>query len=112
MNASFLQIGVARGPDAWTVNLSGEIDYAASLELAPQLIQIADECDVDLLLDLEDVSMIDSEGVKALLGAYARMRGKQGNMRVTKCSEIAQRVLHLIGVDEMLGIGVNAEHLV
>ena len=106
MNASFLQIRVVQEPDAWTVSLSGDVDYAASLELAPQLTEIVDKCDVNLFLDLGSVTMIDSEGIKALLCAYARMRDKQGEMRVIKCSRTAQRVLHLVGVDEMLGIRV------
>lgn len=107
MNASFFQIRVVREPDTWIVSLSGDVDYAASLELAPQLAEIADNCDVNLFFDLGSVSMIDSEGIKALLCTYARMRGKQRNMRVTNCSQPARRVLHLVGVDEMLGLGVG-----
>jgi anti-anti-sigma factor len=104
MNASFFRIRVAQDPQAWTIHLSGDVDYAASLELVPQLIDIADHCDKDLLIDLEGVTLIDSEGIKALLATCKRMRNKQGNARVVRCSPMAERVLRLVGVDEMLGL--------
>ena len=107
MNASYFRIRVAQDPNSWTVSLSGEVDYAASLEIGPQLVDIADRCDADLLFDLADVTLIDSEGIKALMGACARMRGKCGNVRIVKCSRTAERVLRLIGVDEMLGFRVG-----
>ena len=107
MNASFFQIRVERESDAWTVSLSGDVDYAASLELAPHLIEIADKCEGSLLFDLGEVTMIDSEGIKALLSVYARVRSKNKSMKVIKCSQPAMRVLHLVGVDEMLGIGMG-----
>ncbi len=106
MNASFFRIEVAQDLHAWTIHLSGDVDYAASIELVPQLVEIADQCDKDLLIDLGGVTLIDSEGIKALLATCMRMRNKQGNARVVRCSPRAERVLRLVGVDEMLGISV------
>lgn len=95
---------VAQDLQAWTIHLSGDVDYAASLELVPQLVEIVDRCDKDLLIDLGGVTLIDSEGIKALIATCARMRDKHGNARVVKCSPTAERVLRLVGVSEMLGI--------
>lgn len=107
MNASFFRIRVAQNLQAWTVHLSGDVDYAASIELVPRLIEITDRCDKDLLIDLGGVTLIDSEGIKALLATCVRMRQKQGNARVVRCSPSAERVLRLIGVGEALGIGAR-----
>ena len=104
MNTSFFRIDVSHTPGTWTVSLSGDVDYAASLELVPQLTDIADSCDSDLVFDLSNVTLLDSEGIKALLAAQARMRAKNGHMRVVRCSRSAQRVLRLVGVDDMLGV--------
>ncbi len=90
--------------DSWTVCLSGEIDYAASLALGPDLERIAQSCSVDLLFDLGQVTLLDSEGLKLLLGALERMRQKDCEARVTRCSKSAERVLRLSGMHELLGI--------
>lgn len=107
MNASFFRIRVAQDPTTWTVSLSGDVDYAASLELAPKLADIADRCDTDLLIDLGKVTLIDSEGIKALMVACARMESKHGRLRVVNCSRMAERVLRLVGVDQVLGISAS-----
>lgn len=107
MNASYYQMTVVREPNAWRVSLAGEIDYAASIGLAPELAEIVRKCDAELLLDLDEVTLIDSEGIKVLMAAYAAMRDKARCMRVVNCSKPALRVLHLVGVDDMLGISAG-----
>ena len=103
-NTPYYHMEVAREPNAWTVSLSGDVDYAASIELAPQLAGIVDECETELLFDLGGVTLIDSEGIKTLLRAYAQMHDKDGAARIVNCSQPARRVLHLVGVDDMLGV--------
>ena len=104
MNGSLLRIKVEQQPGAWIVSLSGDLDYAASIELTPKLVDITDQCDADLHFDLSRVTLIDSEGVKTLLSAQARMLDKNSRVRVINCSLAARRVLQLVGVDEVLGI--------
>ena len=97
-------VKVAQELGSWLVSLSGEVDYAASLELNATLRDIADRCDRDLLLDLSDVTMIDSEGIKTLLMVLSRMRDKNARARVVRCSRIAQRVIRLVGLDRVMEI--------
>ena len=107
MNAFYYHMKVLRESNAWRVSLAGDIDYAASLELAPELAEIVEDCDAELLFDLSEVTLIDSEGIKALMVAHAAMREKDGHVRVVNCSQAALRVLQLVGVDDMLGISAG-----
>jgi anti-anti-sigma factor len=107
MNASYYHMKVLRESNSWRVCLAGDIDYAASIELAPELAEIVQDCDTELLFDLSEVTLIDSEGIKALMAAYAAMRDKDGQVRVVNCSQSALRVLQLVGVDDMLGISAG-----
>jgi len=91
--------------NSWTVCLSGEIDYAASLALGPDLDSIAQSCSGDLLFDLGQVTLLDSEGLKLLLGALGTMHRKDCTARVIRCSKSAERVLRLSGMGELLGTG-------
>jgi len=83
------------------------VDYAASLELNTTLGNIVDRCDKDLLLDLGEVTMIDSEGIKMLLMVLARMREKRAHARVVKCSRIARRVIGLVGLDRVMEVNAG-----
>lgn len=100
-------IKVAQEPGNWLVSLSGEVDYAASIELNPTLGDIVDRCDKDLLFDLSDVTMIDSEGIKSLLMVIARMHDKHARARVVRCSRIADRVIRLIGLDQIMDMSAT-----
>ncbi len=92
---------MAHGNDNVIVRLAGEIDDAASLELMPWLEKILQNCDCRLSFDLEEVTLIDSEGLKVLLIALDRMAGKDCPVRISKCSERALRVMKLAGVDRV-----------
>lgn len=107
MDTTAFGVKVAKEPGNWLVSLSGEVDYAASLALNETLGEIADSCDKDLLLDLSDVTMIDSEGIKTLLMVLSRMREKQARARVVRCSRIAGRVIRLIGLDSIMEISAG-----
>ena len=82
--------------------LCGEIDYTASLELEPKLRDITRNCTTELLFDLSQVTLIDSEGIKLLLNARDRMIRRSGRFGIIKCSNIAQRVLTIAGVGFLL----------
>ena len=98
-----------KGEEGSTVYLSGEIDYAASLELVPKLDDIMEDCRGDLLFDLAGVTLIDSEGIKMLLEAVERMRGRQALSGVVRASKMADRIMKLLGVCELLGAGDNVD---
>ncbi|MCL5104285.1 MAG: STAS domain-containing protein [Armatimonadetes bacterium] len=87
---------------AETVSLSGEIDYAASIELKPKIDEITQNCKGDLLLDLSQVTFIDSEGIKTLISAFRRIHAKSAQARVVRCSPRAMRVIKLAGADHVL----------
>jgi len=83
-------------------HISGDIDLAAAIELGPQLLNIARSGPAELLIDLSEVTLIDSEGVKMLLSVVDTARGTGRLARVTQLSESAERVIRIIGLGEML----------
>lgn len=92
------------------VHFSGEIDFAASLELRPKIDEITRNCKGELLLDLSQVSFIDSEGVKILIALFRRMHEKFSRAKVISCSPCVMRVMKLTGADQLLMMEDFAEH--
>lgn len=87
-----------------TVTLSGDIDFAASLDIDPLLTKAVTECEDEMLFDLENVTFIDSEGIKMLLHVFNQMAEKNKKARIVRCSPRVSRVLKLAGVDSLLNV--------
>lgn len=104
MHAPFYKITIAPGRDKCTIHLSGEIDYAASLELNGLMEKFAADQVNELHFDLGDVTLIDSEGIKVLATALEQMRIKRGTAAITRCSGRALRIIKLAGMEEMLKV--------
>ena len=111
MNATHYKYVVTLGEGVVTVTLWGEIDYAATLALAPVVEELVEESDGDLLFDLEHVTLIDSEAIKMLLAVFEQLRRRRRNGEVVRRSKQVDRILMLAGVHELFaGRGVAASH--
>lgn len=104
VSARAYDITIARAHDRCTVSLSGEIDFAATLELSQQLDEAARQCNGRLVFDLDEVTHIDSEGIKALIRAVNQVKRNDGSAEVVRCSRIARRVIEIVGIEEMMGL--------
>lgn len=105
MSIPFFQVTVAQKCDSWLVHLSGEMDFAASLQLTPKIAELTESDARELLFDLSDVTLIDSEGIKTLLIALDAMRKKSGQARIVGCSKAVKRILDLVGITDLINNG-------
>ena len=102
MGTSPYEIVVALAHGESIVYLAGEIDFAATLALSPRVEEAAQDCRGDLLFDLENVTFIDSEGIKMLLVAAEIMRQRGSAARVVRLGEQVRRVFEMAGVADLL----------
>lgn len=93
---------VARHGSVATVMLSGEVDLAT----APQLpAAVAQHRDADLLVvDLTEVTFIDSTGVRMLLEADRHCAGRGSRLIVVVGNGPVRRVLELCELDDRLAV--------
>lgn len=77
----------------------GELDLGTSPELAEALSARARE---DVLLDLREVSFIDSSGISAVLEAWRVAQEGPGHLRVVAGPSQVQRVFQMIALDREL----------
>jgi anti-anti-sigma factor len=82
-----------------TVRISGEFDLYAAPEFCNCARNaIGDGQSMVVCVDLEHCTYIDSEGIKALLRMKLRL-GDGGRVIISRASPVAQRVIHLVGLD-------------
>ena len=55
-----------------------------------------------LILDLQEVTFLDSTGLRAIVSADARARADRFELKIVRGPEQVQKLLHLTGMDKIL----------
>ena len=96
-----LSVVSERDGDIHALSLHGELDLANAARLEDELRRVeAGDAGV-ILVDLADVSFIDSTGIRALITAAARSR-HDNRLVLQRASPVVLRVLRLTGVAPLL----------
>src|SRR3954452_4660244 len=102
-----MDFAITDGPvDARThvVEPHGEIDRATAPELKQCLLDVV-ETDADcVIVDLTEVSFIDSTGLKVFLSTQGRLAARGGRMLIVCPDPILRRLFEVSGVLELLGL--------
>jgi anti-anti-sigma factor len=80
----------------------GEVDLATA-PLLDQALVAAEATDAsEIVLDIEQVSFIDSSGLRMLLEAHARSQRDSNRLRLTRGTRQARRLFALVAVEKRL----------
>jgi anti-anti-sigma factor len=90
-----LHVDVLRKDDIAVAMCSGELDMASAASLEARLRQALDEGARDVVVNLRDVTFIDSSGLTALLRAAENARWRYGHLFLTRPTPAVQRLLEL-----------------
>ena len=97
-----MEIEVTKANDmAAVVALKGRLDLLSAPALKAQLAA-AVTATPHLVIDLGDVSFIDSSGLGALISGLRSARGAGGDLRIAKPSDQARTILELTTLDRVL----------
>ncbi|MFF7210957.1 STAS domain-containing protein [Streptomyces sp. NPDC008238] len=80
------------------VELSGEIDIVAAIEITPLLDALTRAPRTDLVVDLGPVDVIDCSGLAALCRVRSRVHGNGGRVQFVCARPPTLRVLHATGL--------------
>lgn len=86
------------------VHVGGEIDVASADRLREQVAHLLAEGRTDLVVDLTDVSFMDSTGLGLLVGTLKRVRLAGGRLGLVVTSERILKVLRITGLTEVFTI--------
>ena len=91
------------------VHLQGELDMATADHLRQVLDATMTDDTADVVIDLADLTFIDSTGIRVLLSASRRARRQNCSFAMRQPSRVVLKTLRLTGVDEQLNVG-SPEH--
>lgn len=99
-----------RSEGAWTVlGVAGEIDLFSAPQLKDQIAELIGEQGGRLLVNLENVSFMDSTGLGVLLGALKRLKERDGSLALVCPPGPVHRVLTLTGLHKVFPIYESLE---
>ena len=91
------------------VGLCGEFDLAAVEAVETALLPVEARFPM-VILDLREVTFLDSTGLRAIVSADARAREKGFELKIVRGSKEVQKLLYLAGLDKILPL-IDADEL-
>jgi anti-anti-sigma factor len=95
------------------VDVSGDVDMLTAQRLREGLTEAVRAAGADpVIVDLSRVPFLDSSGIQALLDGYHTAMVAGGTLTVRGTHGTVTRVLQIVGLDQIFGVGVlDAEPL-
>lgn len=98
-----------RDTKALIIELQGEVDLNYSVELRGLLLEALETSPPALLLDLQDVSFMDSSGLATLVETLKLSRDRNIPFKLTGLQERVKSVFEIARLDQLFDIFNNQE---
>jgi anti-sigma B factor antagonist len=98
--------------DFGVVVLSGEVDIFTAPQFKESLLELLDGGVRRLVVDLSDVTFIDSTALGVLIGGVRRVHGAGGAMTIVVTTRPVERVLSITGLDRVFSLHATREEAV
>src|SRR5215467_12357666 len=97
-----LQISIRESADVTILDLRGRVTTGVDSDVSVDLKKLVAKGVRKLLLNLEDVTQLDSSGISAVVGAYVSLSRQGGSMRLVCPSGRVQDVLRVIHLADFI----------
>ena len=104
-----LDISTQNEGAACTIALSGEVDVYTSPRLKQELIEVVGSGCVHIVVDLENLSFIDSSGLGVLVSGLRRVKEKGGTMRLVCTKDSILKIFRITGLDKVFALFTTVE---
>lgn len=95
--------------DAAVLHIDGELDERTAASLRDRLDDLIDRRGVRyLVLDIRQLTFIDSSGLGVLLGRFRRLQQRGGRMALVRPASHVKAVLELSGIPRLMPIYASA----
>lgn len=91
------------------VKLEGRLDFMSCVDAREKFSQAVKGGNRNLIVDLGDVSFIDSSGLGSLVGGLKTARQAGGDLRLARPTEQAASVLKLTSLDQVFRMHPSVE---
>ncbi len=104
MSDMFSVTSERQGDDLGIVSLSGEVDIFTAPQFKESLLEVLDDGVRRLVVDLSEVTFIDSTALGVLIGGVRRVHAADGAMAIVVATRPVERVLSVTGLDRVFSM--------
>jgi anti-sigma B factor antagonist len=106
-----MQIATTPGSDRYIVTVSGEVDLATSPDLDDAVIAGLESGTNSVIIDLTDVSFMDSSGLGVIVRALKRCREAEIELDLVITNDRVLKVFGITGLDQVIPIHDSIEDI-
>lgn len=106
-----MQIATTPGSDRYVITVSGEVDLATSPDLDTAIIESVDSEASSIVIDLTDVSFMDSSGLGVIVRGLKRCREADKDLDLVITSDRVLKVFGITGLDQVIPIHDSIEDI-
>lgn len=93
-----------------TVYLEGSIDHHSAKKVREEIDRMTVEKNIsDLVLNLSEITFMDSSGLGLILGRYTKMCSRSGKMSISDPSNDIMRIIRMAGIEKYIKIEFTAK---
>jgi len=92
-----------------TLALTGEVDVYTSPRLKQELIDLIEAGCVDIVVDLDALSFIDSSGLGVLVSGLRRAKEHGGTLRLVCTNDSILKIFRITGLDKVFPLFTTVE---
>ncbi|WP_028399528.1 anti-sigma F factor antagonist [Ectobacillus panaciterrae] len=97
--------------DVLCIRLEGELDHHTAEDLRTKVTEMLEKHGVHhIVLNLENLSFMDSSGLGVILGRYKHVKSLGGEMVVCAISPAVKRLFEMSGLFKIIRLEVSEEH--
>ena len=86
------------------VTVAGELDMFRAPAFQAMLRRCIEQGARHVVVDLDEVTFIDSTGISVIVGAVARLRTAEGSLTIVYSSANVGRVFEIAAIDRIVGV--------
>lgn len=91
------------------VSVEGEIDAYTAPKLREALLPLAEASNPTLIVNLKNVSYMDSTGLGIFVGLLKAVRSKNGQLNLVELSDRLVRLFSITGLSDIIDISSKSE---
>lgn len=97
-------------PDIWLIGLKGRLDQGQTPQLEAKLAQMLDEDGRSrLVIDLSQVTYINSGGLRCLVSGWRKARQQDGNLVLCGLSSRLLEIFTMVGFNKVFQIAADVD---
>ncbi|MBS4178606.1 anti-sigma factor antagonist [Lederbergia citrea] len=104
-----ISIEIAEKEQELNVKLSGEIDAYTAPKVREELFSGIETPGTKMIVDLSDVSYMDSTGLGVFVGLFKELKANDGQLVLTGMTDRLHRLFDITGLADVMDINTEVE---